>query len=281
MSTANGLAHEDLLDELVTGEAVALDARPANFALRAAGGIIDLLTGLAVTAFGLFIVFMLSTSLGLDQAVTTSLITVVIVLGLVGLPTTVETLSGGRSLGKLAIGSRIVRDDGGAITLRHAFIRALLGVVEVYMSFGGIAIITSLLAIRTKRLGDLVAGTYSRHERVPRPVPFAAPVPPSLTEWALTADVARMPDQLARRIAHYLRQSAGMHAASRVRLGTALAAEAAAFVSPVPAVPADEFLLAVAALRREREAVALARQDAVLSRLEPVLQPPHGVPDRG
>jgi len=275
------MARGDRLDELVSGEAVALDARPANFALRAAGGAIDLLVMLAATALGLLLAALLSASLGLEQAGATALTTAAAVLGLVGLPIAVETLSGGRSLGRLAIGARIVRDDGGAIALRHASIRALLGVVEIVMTFGGIAILTALVSTRTKRLGDHLAGTYSRHERVPKPVPLTTPVPPGLSDWARTADVARMPDALARRIAHYLRQSARMQPASRARLGAALAEEARAFVAPVPAAPADEFLTAVAALRRERERVALARQDAVLGRLEPALRPPHGMPDRG
>ncbi|HWL61098.1 MAG TPA: RDD family protein [Microbacteriaceae bacterium] len=272
---------EDFVDDLVTGEAVALDARPANFALRAAGGAIDFLVMAAVTIGGLLLAAMLGAALDLDTASMTALATVVLVLGVVAMPTLVETLSGGRSLGRLAVGARIVRDDGGAITLRHAAIRALVGVVEILMTFGGIAILTALLSTRTKRLGDHLAGTYSRHERVPRPVPLALPVPPRLVDWARTADVARLPDALSRRIAHYLRQSAGMQPASRVRLGAALAAEAAAYVAPRPVAPPDEFLVAVAALRRDREAVALARQDAVLTRLEPALRPPHGLPDRG
>ena len=40
------------------------------------------------------------------------LVTVMVVL-----PTTVETLTRGRSLGKLAMGIRIVRDDGGPVWL--------------------------------------------------------------------------------------------------------------------------------------------------------------------
>ena len=41
---------------------------------------------------------------------------------------------GGRrlgQLGRLAVGSRIVRIDGGAAGFRHAFIRALVGVIEI------------------------------------------------------------------------------------------------------------------------------------------------------
>ena len=46
----------------------------------------------------------------------------------VGVPTVVETLTRGRTLGKLALGLRVVRDDGGPITARHALTRALVGV---------------------------------------------------------------------------------------------------------------------------------------------------------
>ena len=40
-------------------------------------------------------------------------------------PTTVETLTRGKSLGKLVFGLRAVRDDAGPITFQHAFVRAL------------------------------------------------------------------------------------------------------------------------------------------------------------
>ena len=47
-------------------------------------------------------------------------------------PTTVETLSRGKSLGKWAFGLRAVRDDAGPISFHHAFVRALVGFVEIY-----------------------------------------------------------------------------------------------------------------------------------------------------
>ena len=48
-------------------------------------------------------------------------------------PIAVETLSHGRSLGKLACGLRVVRDDGGPIRFRHALVRGAIGVVEILM----------------------------------------------------------------------------------------------------------------------------------------------------
>ena len=92
------------------------------------------------------------------------------VLFLIVAPITVETLSHGKSLGKLAVGARIVRDDGGAIGLRHAFVRGLIGVFENYTGF---AFIVGLFNSKAKRLGDMLAGTYSQHERFPQ---FTVPV---------------------------------------------------------------------------------------------------------
>jgi len=62
---------------------------------------------------------------GLDEALMTAISVVALVLFIFVAPVTVETLSHGRSLGKLAVGARIVRDDGGSIGLRHAAIRGM------------------------------------------------------------------------------------------------------------------------------------------------------------
>ena len=68
---------------------------------------------------------------------------------LVGLPATTEALTRGRTVGKLVTGLRTVRRDGGAISFRHAFIRSLLGVVEVYLLSGRPgAVLGDLLAAR-------------------------------------------------------------------------------------------------------------------------------------
>lgn len=266
--------------ELITGEAVALDLRPASFILRAAGAIIDY----AVYLGGYLAILWLFLSLaaGLDQAIATAISVAGLVLCIVVIPVTVETLSQGKSLGKLAIGSRIVRDDGGAIGLRHALIRALTNVFETFMTFGGLAAMVALLNGRTQRLGDLVAGTYSQNERVSRAVPPVFGVPASLAEWAKTADVARLPDALARRVAQFLAQAGALTPTTRERLSRDLATEVAVHVSPVPAANAELFLAAVAALRREREAAALEMERAGLDNLAPVLQGlPRGFPDRG
>jgi len=267
-------------DELVTGEAVALDVRPASVILRAAGAIIDWVAYLGIY---LVVVFLVAELLGdaADAALAQALLISGLVVSILVVPTLVETVTGGRSLGKLAIGTRIVRDDGGAIQLRHAFIRALVGVLEIFMTFGGLAATTALLNGRAKRLGDLLAGTYSQHERVPRGGEPVFGVPVQLVGWAQTVDVARLPDRLTRRVAQFLRQAERLTPQSRERLAHGLADEVSGYVSPLPPVPAELFLAGVAAVRRDREYAALMLERERLDLLRPVLTGrPHDFPNR-
>ena len=265
--------------ELVTGEAVTLDVKPASYILRAAGAALDWLVYMLVMLG--CILLLVATGGGLDAAAGRALIVLILVFGMVVLPTTVELATRGKSLGKLAVGARIVRDDGGAIGFRHAFIRALVGVLEIFMTVGGVAALAGLLNARSKRLGDLLAGTYSQYERAPQATPLPLYLAPHLTSWAQTADVAKLPDRLSRRIAQFVRQAPQLTQAARAGLSAELAAEASAYVSPLPPVDAETFLVAVALLRRQRDAAGLAIEQDRLQRLEPVLDGlPHAFPDR-
>jgi uncharacterized RDD family membrane protein YckC len=274
--------HAEDAQELITGEAVALALRPTSFVLRAAGAAIDFLVYVGGYILIVVILFTFADQLGLDEALLQSLSIALLALSLVAAPVAVETLSQGKSLGRLAVGARIVRDDGGSIGFRHAFVRALTGVLEVYLTFGSIATLVALLNSRSRRLGDLLAGTYSQHERVSKHSASVYGVPVELIDWSRTADVARMPDALARRVSQFLAGANGFTPASRQRLAASLANEVSVFVSPVPATQPELFLAGVSALRRDREAAALGLERDGLDRLAPVLGGlPRGFPDRG
>ena len=247
-----------------------------------AGGIIDYLLYIIATALLVWLMLSAADAIGLPEALFAAVGIACAFVGLILAPAVVEAASQGKSLGRLALGDRIVRDDGGAIAFRHAFIRAFVGFFEIVLTFGGAAVVVALLNPRAKRLGDLLAGTYSQYERVAADRSEVYGVPEALTEWAATADVARMPDPLSRRIAQYLRQASGHTTSTRERLAHELAAEAARFVSPVPSAEPELFLAAVAALRRDREATGLRLEQARLAELQPTLAAlPHGFPDRG
>ncbi|MFY9712417.1 MAG: RDD family protein, partial [Microbacterium sp.] len=131
----------------------------------------------------------------------------------------------------------------------------------IYMTLGGIAVLAGAFNARSQRLGDMVAGTYSQRVRTPKLIPHAPALPPSLAGWAQVADVARLPDRLARRISQFLQTAPRLAPGARVRVAQELLAEAAPFVSPMPPVSAEEVLMGITVLRRERERRALQYAD--------------------
>lgn len=251
----------DASDEVLSGEAVAIDVQPVGFLLRALGALIDMLIGFALFILWLFLRIWLLDAGMLNDATDRIATVAALVVSFVVLPITVEVASKGRSLGKLAVGGRIVRIDGGAAGFRHAFIRALLGVLEIYGTFGGVAVLTGAFSSRSQRLGDLVAGTYSQRVRTPRLVPLVPVLPPELAGWAQIADVARLPDRLARRISQFLQSAPRMVPSARARVAHDLLAEATPFVSPVPPAHPEAVLVGITVLRRERERRALENSD--------------------
>lgn len=250
----------DLPAELVTGEAVALELRPASFASRALAIALDLLILFMVAWLAGFAV--LSLAFTMDAAAGAALLLVTEVTILVGIPVTVETLTRGRSVGKLAAGLRVVRDDGGPIRFRHALIRGLMGVLEFYLSYGSIPLIVSLANKRGKRLGDILAGTYVVRARGGRPLPPPVGMPPELAGWAYSADIGRIPDRLAMAVRQFLARVDALHPSSRQRLSVDLATQLASYVAPPPpgGVYPERFLAAVMAERRRRDLDRLMRE---------------------
>jgi uncharacterized RDD family membrane protein YckC len=240
-------------DGILIGEGVILDARPASFVTRALGGLLDALVTVVGFALIMALVGVNLVTSGEQWARAGGIVVVVIVF--VGVPTVVETLSRGRSLGKLATGVRVVRDDGGPVRLRHALIRALLGVVELWLTFGGVAVIVSLANAKGKRLGDLVAGTYAIRVRGGKGWQVPLMMPPELAGWARTADMRRLPDGLALAARRLLDRAPRLAPSSRASLADDIAGRVEPYVAPAPppGTPAEAFLHAVLHERRDRE----------------------------
>ena len=249
------------MSSIVTGEAVVLELRPASFAARALSSIIDVSAQLVVL-IGLLLLFGQTLGESVDPALGQALILALVVLVLIGAPVAVETLTRGKSLGRLAMGLRIVRDDGGAVRFRHCFIRGMTAVLEIYMSAGSVAFIAAMFNERSKRLGDMMAGTYALRERVTAPPPSQVRMPPWLHGWAQLADMGRFPDSLSRRVSRFLGQAGRLSPPARAARAAELAAEVSAFVSPQPppGTLAEDFLSAVTAERRDRDYAKMAKQ---------------------
>jgi uncharacterized RDD family membrane protein YckC len=241
--------------EIVTGEAVALELPAARFPSRVAARLIDTVVQLVVLLAATAAVAALTGSAGVDYVTAAGLSVSVLVI--VGYPTVVETLTRGRTLGKLVFGLRVVGDDGGPIRFRQALVRALTAVIEVW-TLPPIALICSIASDRGKRVGDFFAGTYVVQERTPvrQALPaYLAVVPPQLAGWAQSLQVTALSEQTAEAAGSYLRRYAELSPGARDALGFQLASTVAAQVSPPPpaGTPPVAFLAAVLAVRRQRE----------------------------
>ena len=255
-------------DPIVTGEAVALDLRLARAGSRCLAYAIDA----AVVAVALTLAIILVSQAVFQHVVDTgdlalaSAVLLVTVVGIViGYPVTFETLSRGRSLGKLALGLRVVRDDGGPIRFRQALIRGLVGFFELYAFSGVPALIVSVASGKGKRVGDYLAGTVVLQERVPAKQSLIPPMPPQLAGWAASADLTGVNDGLALAARQFLARADQLHPSARWDMEVRLATAVASVVSPPPPpnTPPWAVLAAALAERRRREEQRLQTNAAI------------------
>ncbi|QAY63340.1 RDD family protein [Xylanimonas allomyrinae] len=269
-----------MYDGILIGEGVVLDARPASFVTRALGGLLDATaTFVAFLLIGFFGGLTFET-FGAQWAQVGGIVLVVVMF--VGVPVTVETLTRGRSLGKLATGVRVVRDDGGPVRFRHAFIRAMVGVAELWMTLGGVALVVSLANAKGKRLGDLVAGTYAIRIRGGRGWQVPLQMAPELAGWARAADMRRLPDGLALAARRMIDRGPRLAPGSRIALADDLAGRVEPYVAPAPppGTPPEAFLHAVLFERRDRElASALSERERAGEQAAALHRLPYAIPD--
>lgn len=243
------------MSNLVTGEAVELELPHARLATRALAFGIDVLLQAVVLGILYAIVITGST---LDGALLISTVLVVSVAVLVGYPVIFETLSRGRTLGKLALGLKVVREDGGPIRFRHALVRGLAGFFVDFwaLGLGGfVAVVVSLSSTKGKRVGDFLAGTVVINVRAPRENAVAIDMPEPLAGWAAKLDLSGLPDDLALTIRQFLGRYHQLRPAAQEQLGNQLVAELRERIGtpPPPDTPPWAYLAAVLAERRARE----------------------------
>lgn len=243
------------MSQLVTGEAVVLDIRVAKLASRGLAKGVDVALQLLV----LYGFYRLLPWPRMDEAATTALSITITVAVAVGYPTVAETLWRGKTVGKQVMGLRVVRDDGGPIGFRQALFRALTGLLEIYGTQGLLALITSFISRRGKRLGDSFTGTIVIAYRTPGRRRQLIEMPPGAEKWAATLELASLGDELALTARHYLTRYEDFTPATADRLGRRIATQVSARVTPPPPpeYPPYVYLSAVLAERRRREAQKL------------------------
>lgn len=247
-------------DDLVSGEAVALDLPAASLGLRILSGLIDYVTGMALLALLLWLSVELAHG---DSALMSACATMSVVLAWAALPTAVETSTRGKTLGHLAVGLRTVREDAGPIQFRHALTRAMIGVVEIYLLFGVPALIAAAISGKNRRIGDMVAGAYVIRDRFRFDMPEPVAMPPMLEAWARGADLSSVPGPIAISLRLFLSRRDQYTPAARAALSDRLVHTIAPHVSPAPppAAPYEEVLAAILAERRRRDTLRLEHDE--------------------
>lgn len=243
-------------ETVVTGDAVVLDVQIAQLPVRAVGALIDIC--IVVVGYLVGLTLWATTVTRFDEALSAAILIIFTVLVIVGYPVTIETATRGRSVGKMVMGLRVVSDDGGPERFRQALFRALAGFVEIWMFFGGPAVICSLASPKGKRIGDLFAGTVVISERGPKLAPPPV-MPPALAWWASTLELSGLGPEQAELARQFLGRAAQLDPAVRDQMAYRIAGEVVVRISPPPppGVPPQYVLAAVLAERHRRELARL------------------------
>lgn len=170
-------ARLDTYREVITPEGVALHLPAAGPAPRAVAWAIDL-------AVRLTLLSLLGMVLGLLGRMGQGIYLIFLFLLYWGYPIVLEAFWNGQTIGKKALGLRVVAADGAPVGWLAAVIRNLLRTVDM-LPFGYAAgLVAGLADPHGRRLGDMVAGTLVVHvppriEHRPAPINavYAPPVP--------------------------------------------------------------------------------------------------------
>ncbi|WP_307803782.1 RDD family protein [Micromonospora echinofusca] len=290
--TLDATTHHDGSARFVTGDAVHLQLRTAQLGSRMLARLIDLVAQVAIfvtlsTATPIVILLLSQTGLvtpSEDLFRATTILMVVVTV--VGYPVALETLTRGRTVGKLALGLRVVRDDGGPIRFRQALTRGLVGaaiewpgLIAPPLTWLG-SVWAMAVSRQGRRLGDHAAGTLVIHERSPQRWGRMPLMPPGLAAWAGTLDLAGLDDDLALAVRHFLVRVPELREPARGLLTQRLMAEVAAVVRPAPppGVPPWAYLAAVHAERHRRARHRLAAVRHRSAAVWPTPGGPAGVP---
>ncbi|AZR00881.1 RDD family protein [Trueperella pyogenes] len=251
-----------MADSIITGEGVELELPAATVLSRILAGLIDygLLAIIVLTLLKNFIGVL---ELNSAQARTGAVVAIALFFWLV--PALITASFNGRSLGKIVTRTRVVGLDGATITTNQAFVRATVGIAEIYLSLGLLATITAFASRRGQRLGDMLAGTYVVRWPSRRVWEPEVSMPRELATWADVAHTRPLPTGLTLNMADFLKSRTRLTPQARQAQARALAAACERYVYPPPAwgTPPEDFIEAMTVLRYQAE---LSHHSAVIQR---------------
>ncbi|MGB6060011.1 MAG: RDD family protein [Microthrixaceae bacterium] len=247
---------------VITPEAVILELPTAGVATRAFARMLDL----AIFAFVLATLgrlLWIPLILGGSGVLFTMLM---LFLFLLVMPIGTEILWKGQSFGKSMFGLRVVGLDGSPMAPRQALVRGLVGLVDIFVSLGFVALFTAQFSISSQRSGDMAAGTVVIRTRgaAKRLTPIAFHPPVGYEYYISTLDVGRLDDADFTLIREFLLRVRELSPATRHQIADQLARRTLERIQHVlPAsIDPELWLICVASAYQARQGGLLA--DAAL-----------------
>jgi uncharacterized RDD family membrane protein YckC len=166
-----------------------------------------------------------------------------------------ELLWNGQSPGKRVIGLRVVREGGRPITFVGSAIRNLIRIVDFLPALYGIGVVVMFVDRRSRRLGDLAAGTLVVKERrgitlasltAGALASFPALAPGEILPQPTLANIGLLNDQDYNLIQEFLSRRDELGREARARLGAQLAGTIQARLGMPQGGDAERFLQYVA-----------------------------------
>lgn len=241
---------------IVTPEAVVLEFETASVASRSLAQALDFGVRLGLLYVLVVVAGLLGAGLGTTPAIVVLIVGIFLIL--FGYPVLLETRWNGRTVGKRALGLRVVTLEGSPVRLRHASIRSLLSLVDFFLPPLGVsATIVSLLNRQNQRLGDIFAGTIVLRERTGAafPVPVSFPPLHGYELYARSLDVGGVAPEQYAVIRSFLLRVNTLTPGARIHIGTRLANAVATSMhhQPPTGVTPETFLVSVAAAYQLRQ----------------------------
>jgi len=187
----------DTIREIETPEGIALRLRAAGALPRAQAWMIDLILRVVLLCVAMVPLSLLGVAgNGLAMLFMFALMW--------AYPVVCEVCMAGQTLGKRALGLRVVNADGSPVAWLPSVVRNLLRVVDILPGVYAVGLVCTLVDPHARRLGDIVAGTMVIHagelpagQQVPEvpalPLPLVLPV----DEQAALVEFAERAGQLS------------------------------------------------------------------------------------
>jgi uncharacterized RDD family membrane protein YckC len=142
--------------EIVTTHNVVIQYETAPVILRALAQVIDILI---ITFYTWIVSIMFIISFWKDESGLGALISTLLLLPVFFYSFLFEGLFGGQTVGKMALGIRVLNVNGDNATLGELFLRWVFRLIDIIASLGTLALIVSLSNDKSQRFGDILANT--------------------------------------------------------------------------------------------------------------------------